>query len=474
MVLEYAPNGNMFAFIRKRSKISEPELKKMFLQVCEAIAYMHKKKILHRDLKPENILLSEERTVKLCDFGWSAQCSKIRMTFCGTYEYMAPEIFAHKRYDERIDIWSLGVLLYELLHGYSPFKGESAIHIYKNMLKGECQFKQDIDPLAKDLISRILRVKPEDRISINDILSHKYFTEQKSRPPSQSPDLNLIKAHFKKPTPQVRAKVRSIVMDSEKSGISNKTSVPLFKKFSDVVVQNQADLRSQQIEKQLTDRARKQSVASIQELTKTAKRPVSRNSNHKLIVDFFDKINNHGSHFSSNSLAELRSRTKNLSLSMNKNIAQTPKPQFKAPKTSFSKHPGNLESCSVFKLTPSRQRQYYEILDQGNRDKLGFRKSSVSKKLEVQSTKHIKNIMSLVPQSPVNNKSGSIQSLKKFIESHIKKDNTGSKGSLNFKQRYFDKLRSDQSPSNKENVNYLATKNLQVQVDNPYYGPFFI
>jgi len=134
---------------------------------------MHKKGLIHRDLKPENILLDESLNVKLCDFGWSAQKSKTRMTFCGTYEYMAPEIFAHKRYDEKIDIWSLGILLYELIHGHSPFRGESSIHIYKNILKNEYKFKSDIDPYAKDLISKILKIKPEERLQLNDIIGHR-------------------------------------------------------------------------------------------------------------------------------------------------------------------------------------------------------------------------------------------------------------------------------------------------------------
>lgn len=81
--------------------------------------------VIHRDLKPENILLDDHYNVKICDFGWSAGRERSRKTFCGTYEYMAPEIYNNRRYDYRVDIWSLGILLFELLHGYSPFKGKN-------------------------------------------------------------------------------------------------------------------------------------------------------------------------------------------------------------------------------------------------------------------------------------------------------------------------------------------------------------
>lgn len=83
---------------------------------------------MHRDLKPENILLDHKLRPKLCDFGWSVPTIKKenRNTFCGTYEYMAPEIYETENYNEKVDIWSLGIMIYELLHGKSPFVGKTA------------------------------------------------------------------------------------------------------------------------------------------------------------------------------------------------------------------------------------------------------------------------------------------------------------------------------------------------------------
>ncbi len=106
-------------------------------------------------------MIDKNFRVKLCDFGWSASFVKERQTFCGTYEYMAPEIFENSKYGKAIDIWSLGILLYELLHGHSPFKGKSLFDVYKNIIKNRIKFKEDIHPLAKDLILRILRRDPK-------------------------------------------------------------------------------------------------------------------------------------------------------------------------------------------------------------------------------------------------------------------------------------------------------------------------
>ena len=96
---------------------------------------------MHRDIKPENILLSKNYDIKLCDFGWSIlHHNQTRETFCGTFEYMAPEILENKPYDEKVDIWSLGILLYELFHNRSPFKAKTQNEIYRNAIKNDISF----------------------------------------------------------------------------------------------------------------------------------------------------------------------------------------------------------------------------------------------------------------------------------------------------------------------------------------------
>ena len=99
-------------------------------------------------LFPENILINDKEVVKLCDFGWCVDISNgNRVTFCGTYEYMAPEIVKELPYNFEIDVWSLGILLYELTHGYSPFRaekedGEDYNEIFKNIIKYKFKIEQ--------------------------------------------------------------------------------------------------------------------------------------------------------------------------------------------------------------------------------------------------------------------------------------------------------------------------------------------
>ncbi len=92
--MEYAQNGDLFEFVRK-NKVNQKTLIKFFFQTCLAIDHLHSQKIMHRDLKPENLLLDTKLNIKLCDFGWSVEYDENleRKTLCGTYEYMAPEIY---------------------------------------------------------------------------------------------------------------------------------------------------------------------------------------------------------------------------------------------------------------------------------------------------------------------------------------------------------------------------------------------
>ena len=125
LILEYAPNGNLFAFLRKNyGKIPTEKLIHLYLQIASSVKYIHDHDIIHRDLKPENILLDANFNAKLCDFGWSTQKCKEnpRTTFCGTYEYMAPEIFESYPYNHSVDIWSLGKCIWNLIKPYRNFK----------------------------------------------------------------------------------------------------------------------------------------------------------------------------------------------------------------------------------------------------------------------------------------------------------------------------------------------------------------
>lgn len=185
MLLEYAPNGDLYKLIVEKEKFSEKDACKIVAQVALALEYIHKKGILHRDLKPENILLDSNLVVKVSDFGWCGEYRRIqrrqdeashaRITFCGTYEYMSPEVIRGKYQNEKVDVWSLGILLYELLHGKTPFRSNAPLEIQKNIIEGRLNIDKRLSKDAIDLLRRILRASPQDRYSISDILTHSFI-----------------------------------------------------------------------------------------------------------------------------------------------------------------------------------------------------------------------------------------------------------------------------------------------------------
>lgn len=118
--------------------------------------------------------------VKLCDFGWATHSiHKKRKTICGTYDYMAPQLIFDELYDYTVDIWALGILLYELLHGVTPFPQDSIEYARKTMKKREIKYYEDISIEAKQLIGSILAFNPKMRLSINAIKDHPWVRKMK-------------------------------------------------------------------------------------------------------------------------------------------------------------------------------------------------------------------------------------------------------------------------------------------------------
>ena len=179
LILEYSPNGTLFDIIRSSHGLSEIYSFYYFLQTLNAIYFLHLHSIIHRDLKPENLLINEKNIIKLCDFGWSVKLKdNKRTTFCGTVEYMAPEIIKKQEYDETIDIWSLGVLLYELVHSYSPFFSEDldVKKIGNNITNNNLKFKDGLSEDYKNLVASLLIKDSTKRIKIEDIFQHPFMT----------------------------------------------------------------------------------------------------------------------------------------------------------------------------------------------------------------------------------------------------------------------------------------------------------
>ena len=179
LIMEYAKNGNLFHYIRRNRCLSEDESFSIFIQVVNAINFLHQNDLIHRDIKPENILLFENNIVKLCDFGWCVKLNGYqRATFCGTTEYMSPELVKHEVYGKEIDTWSLGVLLYEMIHGYSPFKPNKnefeAEDVIENIIKHNIKFKKQVTDRCKKLIYGLLDSNIYNRYTVEDIFNSEF------------------------------------------------------------------------------------------------------------------------------------------------------------------------------------------------------------------------------------------------------------------------------------------------------------
>nr|XP_057927791.1 cGMP-dependent protein kinase 2 isoform X3 [Doryrhamphus excisus] len=184
MLLEACLGGEVWSLLRDRGSFDEPTAKFCVGCVTEAFDYLHRKGILYRDLKPENLMLDSEGYVKLVDFGFA---KKIRSgqktwTFCGTPEYVAPEVILNKGHNFSVDFWSLGILVYELLTGSPPFTGSDQMMTYTFILKGieKMDFPKKITKRPDDLIRKLCRRNPSERLGnlksgLSDIKKHRWF-----------------------------------------------------------------------------------------------------------------------------------------------------------------------------------------------------------------------------------------------------------------------------------------------------------
>ena len=180
-IMEYIAGGNIYALVPRSRSISTQQKVSIMKDVISAVYFLHHMhpKIVHRDIKPENVLLDKGTIAKLTDFGWSnyMQGDIKRTTVCGTPVYLAPEIINNQGHDEHVDIWCIGVLLFELMAGFSPWQGEDVQTIRYNISRLKIRWPRDMDPDAMDLISKILKYNPEERLSLRQIITHPFFTK---------------------------------------------------------------------------------------------------------------------------------------------------------------------------------------------------------------------------------------------------------------------------------------------------------
>ncbi|XP_022916906.2 cGMP-dependent protein kinase, isozyme 2 forms cD4/T1/T3A/T3B isoform X3 [Onthophagus taurus] len=184
MLMESCLGGELWTVLRDRGHFDDSTTRFYTACVVEAFDYLHSRNIIYRDLKPENLLLDNDGYVKLVDFGFAKklQTGKKTWTFCGTPEYVAPEVILNKGHDISADYWSLGVLMFELLTGTPPFTGADPMKTYNIILRGidTIDFPRMITRNAMALIKKLCRDNPAERLGyqkggISDIQKHKWF-----------------------------------------------------------------------------------------------------------------------------------------------------------------------------------------------------------------------------------------------------------------------------------------------------------
>ena len=175
-IMDYYEYGDLSNFLKKQP-LKEKFTRKYMKQLSNGLKYLLDNNILHRDLKPQNILLSKNYDVKITDFGFATYYTKdtIINTLCGSPMYMAPEIITKNGYDYKSDLWSVGIILYEMLHGYTPFNVQNFIELIKEIKKKNILIKVDVSEECKELIYSLCKTNPNERIGWNEFFDHRWF-----------------------------------------------------------------------------------------------------------------------------------------------------------------------------------------------------------------------------------------------------------------------------------------------------------
>lgn len=181
MILDYFTGGELFFHLKTQQRFSEELARFYAAEIAMALDCLHKHNIIYRDLKPENVLLDNEGHIRLTDFGLSKDSvgtSELTHTFCGTPEYLAPEVIKGEGYGQVVDWWSLGTLLFEMLTGLPPFFNSNLHVMYEKILRAKLVFPSTLQPDAKSLLQALLERDPTKRLGaggVEEIKRHPFF-----------------------------------------------------------------------------------------------------------------------------------------------------------------------------------------------------------------------------------------------------------------------------------------------------------
>lgn len=185
MILDYFNGGELFFHLKSHGRFPENRAKFYAAQITLALECLHKNTIVYRDLKPENVLLDEDGNIRLTDFGLSKDSvsgKQLTHTFCGTPEYLAPEVIHGAGYGQAVDWWSLGTLLYEMLTGLPPFFNTNLHVMYEKIIRAKLTFPSYMSPDAQSLLAGLLERNPKRRTGsgasdAEELKQHPFFKD---------------------------------------------------------------------------------------------------------------------------------------------------------------------------------------------------------------------------------------------------------------------------------------------------------
>jgi calcium/calmodulin-dependent protein kinase I len=229
LVMERMRGGELFDRIVAKAYYNEKEARDTCKIVLEAVGYCHSNHVAHRDLKPENLLLlseDDDSAVKIADFGFAKKVYEHNSlkTQCGTPGYVAPEILEGTPYDERADMWSVGVILYILLGGYPPFIESTQRDLFRKIRKGDYEFHEEywgtVSTEAKELISSLLTVKCEDRLTASDAMENSWILGDDNKLAKRDLGANLEKFRNFNAKRKFRAAVATVMAVNKLHAVS--------------------------------------------------------------------------------------------------------------------------------------------------------------------------------------------------------------------------------------------------------------
>ena len=191
IALEYIKKGNLYSYTQSMpNKVLDAATTAHFVvDLISSLYYLHNMNppIIHRDIKPENLLVGNNGQLKLTDFGGSNyfEGGNVRYTTCGTQIYHSPEMLLKKGYDTRVDIWAIGILIFELMVGRPPFKSDAQHSMEDNIVHLRINWPNTMNLLAKNLISKILKLEPDQRPTLKEILEHQFILTYVQNPNSR-------------------------------------------------------------------------------------------------------------------------------------------------------------------------------------------------------------------------------------------------------------------------------------------------